>query len=506
MQHATSDETQAETSTPKNAAHKHAAPEKTTRHDYKARPAAHWDNGYFSPASPKPVEKHPDSWTFRDKIDSTLALSRNPVIATTRITRQAPYVKAAMFGQTLIVACEPAIIKYIFVERAENYGLNSIRQAILKPILKNGLLTAEGRVWKRARRALSPIFAPRHMANFAPRMQATVTRELPALFAQNTAGGKTNVDFNAQMLRLAYLVLSDTLFSGEIDGETDAVLRDVGQFLTALGKPDPLDIFGAPNFIPRPTKLRGFGAVRRLRRLVTKLSSDRRARIDAGQAVPDDFLTLLLQTQDADGPLSDAEIEDHIVTFIGAGHETTSRAMTWMAYLLSQDTDARTRIEAELDAMDMTAAPETWAAQMPWAMACFSETMRLYPPAPIISRYAVEADEYDGVPIPKDCSVMINLWALHRHEKLWDYPDSFVPARFLDDAPQRIDRFQYLPFGLGHRVCIGQRFAMQEAAILIALIFRNYRFDFAGDTDPWPLMRITVQPEDGMPMTVSARS
>lgn len=470
------------------------------RHDYKFRPAPKWKDGLFVPSAPHPVEIHPDDWSLRDSIESTLAMSRNAVTASTRVLRQNPFVKTNIFGQTLVVASDPKMIKYIFVERGENYGLNSIRQAILKPILKNGLLTAEGPVWKRARRALSPLFTPRHTASFAPQMQDTVSRELPHLFDKSPT-----VDFSAAMLRLTYMVLSDTLFSGEIDGDTNDVLRDVGTFLSILGKPDPMDLMGLPKIIPRFSKRKGFKAIDRLRKRVTTLSEDRRARINADSSVPDDFLTLLLKTEDADGPLSSEEIEDHIVTFIGAGHETTSRALTWMAYLLSQDTQAREKVETEIDDLDMSLPAVQWAKHLPWAMACFEETMRLYPPAPIISRYAIEADQFGPVYIPKNCNILVNLWALHRHEKLWDHPDSFKPARFFGKARESIDRFQYLPFGMGHRVCIGQRFALQEAAILIALIFKSYRFDFAGERPPWPLMRITLQPEDGMKMSVTPR-
>jgi len=108
------------------------------RHNYKDRPAPNWHHGYFIPPAPKPVEKHPDLWDLRDQIDSMLAMSRNPIIATTRITRQQPYVNVSMMGQDLLVPSDPDLIKYLFVENGQNYGLNSIRQAILKPILKNG--------------------------------------------------------------------------------------------------------------------------------------------------------------------------------------------------------------------------------------------------------------------------------------------------------------------------------------------------------------------------------
>jgi cytochrome P450 len=221
--------------------------------------------------------------------------------------------------------------------------------------------------------------------------------------------------------------------------------------------------------------------------------------------VPDDFLTRLLNIKTEEGEtLNDKQIEDQLVTFIGAGHETTSRAMTWMVYLLSQDDASCETLEKEIDALDVSLPPEDWHEHIPLAMACFEETMRLYPPAPIISRELIEADTYQDLALKKDSAVMINLWALHRHRKLWTHPDRFEPARFMPEKRESIHRFQYLPFGLGHRVCIGQRFAMQEAAILIALIFKDYRFKLSG-AHPWPLMRITTKPETSLMMKVTKR-
>jgi len=146
-------------------------------------------------------------------------------------------------------------------------------------------------------------------------------------------------------------------------------------------------------------------------------------------------------------------------------------------------------------------------------MACFEETMRLFPPAPFIAREAIEEDVFGDVTIPAKSVLFLNTWQLHRHKTLWEKPDAFMPERFMDEARDKIDRFQYLPFGVGERVCIGQRFgvcigqrfAMQEAAILIALLARNYRFDYAGVEVPWPKLRITIQPENNMPMRVTKR-
>lgn len=470
------------------------------RHNYKFRPNPKWEDGFFIPPAPIPIAKHPHDWGNRDLFDAVMAMSRNPVEATTLASMTLPYYVADTLGQKIIVPGNPDFIKYLFVNNYENMEMHPTRQAILRPVLKDGLITAEGKAWRFVRKALAPVFVPRHTKSFAKRMQDKTAEMLPDLLNHNTTTNISDV-----FLKLAYGVLSDTLFSGEIENASDDALRDIAKFLNALGKADPLDVLMAPKWIPRLTKLGGKSAVKRLRNSVFALSKDRRARLEAGGDIPDDFLTLLLTTRTEEGEaLNYEQIEDQLLTFIGAGHETTSRALTWLVYLLSQDIKARERLEAEIDAFDWSAPTDQWADNLPWTMACFEEAMRLYPPAPIISRRLIADDQYEDLPLKSKSAVMINLWALHRHRDLWDKPDGFDPSRFLPEAKASHHRFQYLPFGLGHRVCIGQRFAMQEAAIIMALLFKDYRFELAGE-HPWPLMRITIKPEKALVMRVIKR-
>ena len=227
---------------------------------------------------------------------------------------------------------------------------------------------------------------------------------------------------------------------------------------------------------------------------------------DNGEDLPQDFLTLMIGEKGEASPFTLNEIEDQMVTFIGAGHETTAQALTWMFYLLSQDKTALARAEAEVDALDMARPPVEWSDALPFTMACFREALRLYPPAAAIMRQATEADRFGDVDIPKDGAVMVHLYVLHRHEGLWDHPNTFMPERFLGEAGEAINRFQYLPFGMGHRVCIGERFAMVEAGILVASLMREFRFSHAGGAPPMPTIRLSMQPEDGMKMRVTARN
>jgi cytochrome P450 len=137
--------------------------------------------------------------------------------------------------------------------------------------------------------------------------------------------------------------------------------------------------------------------------------------------------------------------------------------------------------------------------------AAFEEAMRLYPPAPSLSREAIEADRYQDLAIRKGTQVLVMPWTVHRHRRLWAEPDAFMPERFHPQNRERIDRFQYLPFGAGPRVCIGASFAMQEAIIALGVLLSRFRFDTLPTTRPWPVQKLTTQPQGGLPMRVSAR-
>ena len=472
------------------------------RHDYSVRPEPRWEDGFFVPPSPVPMPKPAADWNLIDVLDNFRAMSRNPISGTTRVSITELDAQGKSLGISVFVATSPEAIRHIFIGNAANYGMHPVRQAILRPALRDGLVSAEGDIWRRARRALAPVFAPRNTDNFARDMQS-VTEDL----ASTTFPEAASVEVDKAFLKLTYAVLSQTLFSGEVEESLEDALTQIDRFMSRMGQPDLFDILGLPDWLPRLSRVGTGKVLEKMRRQIRDLANSRRRRIETDEFVPQDFLTLLLTTETQDGEkLSNEQVEDQIITFIGAGHETTSRAMTWLTYLLSQDTAVRDRFEAEIDALDMSKAPETWVDHLPYAMACFNEGMRLYPPAPMISRVALEEDHFDGKTVPKGALTFINLWALHRHRQHWDRPDAFDPDRFMGARGEAIGRFAFLPFGVGHRVCIGQRFALQEAAVMMAVIFRRYRFEWIeGEPHPWPLMRITTRPEKPLCMQIVRR-
>lgn len=461
----------------------------------KHRMEPRFEEGRFIPAFPHRIGQ--DKLNFIEQLKLIRTASDNPLASLSKRGFRDPTIQTTFMGMRLTQTSDPAMIRHCLVKNRDNYRFSNFRQGFFKPFLREGLLTAEGEKWKHDRHALAPVFTPASIARFADGMKATLDRDIADFVPESG-----DVELLEITTSLTYLILSDALFSGSISRARGEVLSLVGDVLASLGKPHLLDLLGMPASLPRLGRGKGMATIRKLRALIRTVAEQRMGERDRGDTLPEDFLTLMIGDEagfDLD------TIEDQMVTFIGAGHETTAQALSWMFYLLANDTRSRARAEAEIDGLDMTRPPVEWADALPWTMACFRESLRLFPPAAAISRQANGPDAFAGFKIEKDEVFMVQLFALHRHQTLWEQPDAFMPERFFGEARGAIDRFQYLPFGVGHRVCIGERFAMVEAGILIASLMRRFRFDYAGDKAPWPTIRLSLQPEQGMKMRVAAR-
>jgi cytochrome P450 len=448
----------------------------------------------FVPPAPKPRTAPP---SFLEMIR---IVYRNPLELWGEPSYNEPWISVGGVGGPLVVANDPGLIRHILVDNVRNYKMSVVRQKILRPILRDGLLTAEGEVWKRSRKAMAPVFTPRHIFGFAGPMLARTQA-----FAGNYVSGST-VDVARDMTTLTYDILAETLFSGEIAAPPGTFESQIDRLFETMGRVDPLDLLRAPDWLPRITRIRGRKTMVYFRGIVADTITMREERLRRNpDSAPQDFLTLLLKAEGPDG-LTRGEIEDNIITFIGAGHETTARALGWTIYCLAESPWEREKIEAEIDqVLAREPDPVKWLDAMPFTRAAFEEAMRLYPPAPSINRQPIEEDRYGDLVLREGATVLVMPWTVHRHRKLWEKADAFMPSRFHPGNRDRIDRFQYLPFGAGPRICIGASFAMQEAVIALAVLLSRYRFDTVAETNPWPVQKLTTQPEGGLPMRVTAR-
>jgi cytochrome P450 len=434
-----------------------------------------------------------------------LALRRNPLT----IWRRAHFEEwslsgPGMFGYGVFLA-NPAAIRHVLVENVANYRKDDLQLKVLSPGLGDGLLTAEGDAWKRARRTVAPLFTPRRVAELAKSMKPPVDAQVARL--QRRRPGHV-LDVSQVMTTLTFDVLAETLFSNVITGGAEAFGTALSRYFETQGQIDPLDILSAPSWLPRIGRIRAQPSINFFERTVREIVASRTNLMANGETPPPDLLSALIAARDPENGngLSEVEVGANIVTFIGAGHETTANVLTWSLYLLSRAPHIREEVEREADAVgDDVVAASLEGDRLAMTRAVIEEAMRLYPPVATLTRSAIDDDVAAGVAIPKGALVVIPPYVIHRHRKLWQQPNHFKPERFLPGARGSIDRFAFLPFGAGPRICVGLQFAMVEAVIALATLTRSLRFSYAGATEPEPMQRITLRPRDGMPMTVAVR-
>jgi cytochrome P450 len=455
----------------------------------------------FRPPAPAPRRTAPDLFDF------LAALRANPLTTWTEDHFEHPILAGEGALGRVTVVHDPAAIRHVLVDNAANYRKDDLQRRVLAPGLGNGLLTAESDEWRLQRRTLAPLFSPRRVAEFLPPMIEAAERLVRRW--RRRSDGRT-LDVALEMTRVTLDVLERTIFTSGLKRDPDALGRAITRYFEALGPLDPLDIFGMPDWLPRIGRIRARPALRFFEEVVGELIEGRRDLLARGDPAPSDILTLLLQAADPETGrgLSDLEVRANIVTFIGAGHETTANALSWSIYLLSQDDSARERVEAEVDAVigGSRLAPEM-LPRLVFSRAVVEEALRLYPPVPYMSRAALAQDRIGNLKIPRNSIVTIAPYVLHRHRRLWHEPCAFMPDRFLPGpgAREGIDRFAYLPFGAGPRVCIGSAFALQEAVVVLASVVKAGRFELARGHDVMPIHRVTLRPSGGLPMRLRLR-
>ncbi len=432
-----------------------------------------------------------------------LTLRRNPL----EIWGKADFERPFSIGRTILglraAAHDPAAVRRVFLDNAANYRKDDLQLKVLNPGLGDGLLTAEGESWRLQRRSLAPLLSPRLVAEFAPAMQRVAEATVERLVHRRD-GAVT--DLGELTSRMTLEVLEQTLFSQGLGRETSEFQRAVTSYFENFGRLDPLDLIGAPAFLPRFGRRRGRPALKFFNDAVDAIIARRKALLDQGGEAPRDLLTRLLAATDPETGLGlpDASIRANIVTFIMAGHETTANGLTWTLYLLSQSPEWRERAEAEAEKAYDPRRPASFE-DCAVLRAVFEEALRLYPPAAMLARQAIKDDEILGRRIPAGTVVAISPYVLHRRRGLWDNPDAFDPSQFLGERRERIDRFAYIPFGAGPRVCIGMPFAIEEAIIILANLLRTFRFELVDGHPVMPQQRVTLRPRGGMKMHVRRR-
>jgi cytochrome P450 len=397
-------------------------------------------------------------------------------------------IQGRFFGHGSFILNTPDAIRHVLVDNYENYTRTPPGIRVLRPMLGEGLLIAEGRTWKYQRRTLAPAFTPRAVMSLVPHMVAVIDETISKLRAAINAP----VDLRAAMQRMTLEIAGRTMFSFGMDRH-GAALRDfVMEYGERLARPHFLDLL-LPLSWPSPQDFSRARFRKRWTAFVGMLIAERRAAGKNENAPPRDLFDLMGAARDPETgeAFTDEQLGDQVATMILAGHETTATALFWSLYLLALDPATQEELAAEVKAVTASGAPEV--ERLKFTRAVVDETMRLYPPAFLIARAAAGPDTIAGMPVRKKDVILIAPWLLHRHEKLWRDPNAFVPCRFMTGMPP--DRFAYLPFGVGARVCIGAHFALVEATLALAEIIAAFRISLVDEQPVMPVGVVTTQPD-----------
>lgn len=394
-----------------------------------------------------------------------------------------------VLGVENVLISDPAGIRHVMAENAMNYVRPTIMPRLLRPLVGHGLFLAEGTEWRRQRRQLSSVFTPSSVSSLLPHFLAAANDLMDDI------KGDQPVDLDDAYQGVALNAVLRALFSLPDRKDRDRVGNVVRQYITGPGRPQVLDGL-ARTETAFSFALGGRRAFqKRWTALVDSIVADRR-RVAPGDA-PRDLLDLLFAARDPEtgGSLSPAEIRDQAATMIFAGYETTARLLFWASYLLTLDQREQLRVHAEVSAFPPNRIRdlkdlENW----PRLRMTLLETLRLYPPVPMLIREPLEDDVILGEPVRRGVQVYIAPWVLHRHRKYWKEPTAFMPDRFANQASPWTSGGGYMPFGAGPRICIGAMFAMAEAQIILATLLHSHRLSM---DDPKPLLpvgRLTTQP------------
>jgi len=451
---------------------------------------------------PRPREDRPARPPWRDFGLIHRNFSGSILSGLTFIHRKyGPFVRTRLPMHLYFVA-DPAVIDEILVKKADAFRKDRTSR-LMGRVIGKGLLVNEGEPWRRQRRLMQPAFHQRHLQGYASLMAAAVERAATAWHA----GEVRNV--HDDMMAVTMAIVAEALFGTGVAGNTDRVGQAIADMMEEFGRILGLAArFQPPAWVPTRVNRKLRASARQIDGLILGIIAERKKSHAQGDAQRDDLLSLLIDARDEDGAgMSDTQIRDEAMTLFLAGHETTALVLTYALHLLAQHPDRQAHLADEVARVlggrrptyeDLPALAETELVVL--------ETMRLYPPAWVMARQALTAVEVGGFRFPRGAEFVMSPWVVHRDPKLFANPDTFDPDRWRDDLAKRLPRFAYFPFGGGPRVCIGNRFAMMEAKLVLAGLLQRFRFEPAEDTRLELRPSVTLRPRGGLRLRLAARS
>ncbi|MGJ8583451.1 MAG: cytochrome P450 [Marinosulfonomonas sp.] len=396
---------------------------------------------------------------------------------------------------------QPDLIDTVLKERPRDFPKSDRIGEGLRPLLGRSVFVTNGEEWEKQRRIIDPAFERgRLKESFA------CIRDAGQAACDRLGAQPGPVEIESFTSHLAADVIFRSLFSIPI---THDLAAEVFEEFQTYQRNQPLLNIAAfvplPGWVPRPHKKAVRDSARKIRTLIGKLTQDRARDIAAGTA-PDDLATKIMTQKDPETgqTFTTEEMIDQVAIFFLAGHETSASALAWALYLLAASDEAQNRAVAEaLTLSDDMLFSEL--SKLPFTRNVFKETLRLYPPVPMMVRETTKPERFRNLDQKTGAQFVISPWHLHRHTDIWDNPDEFDPDRYETGQGQASARSAYLPFSAGPRVCPGAGFAMLEGTVLMAQLLRSFTFQLTQDPPPVPVAFLTVRSRDGITLDVRPR-
>ncbi|GAB2561579.1 cytochrome P450 [Spirosoma aerophilum] len=447
-------------------------------------------------APTQPVPLHP-GLPF---LGNTLAFLRNPLGTLHTIQQNNDRIVHLRIGnRNQYLMLKPEDTKHVLQENHRNYGRSPAFE-VLKIFLGNGLLTSDGDFWRRQRRLAQPAFHRQKLAALTQTMIAETANWIDEL---KTYAGKGPVNVSQAFMDVTMRIVCKTLFGSDTTGKLDG-LSTALDTLNYLVNQRMLSPFRFPYSWPTPDNQRSKRAQRQVDTFIYGLIEQRRQKHED----KDDLLGMLLSAVDEETgeQMSDQQLRDECVTIFSAGHETTAVSMAWTIHLLTQHPDVLARLKAECRSIlgdARTPSPEAFRA-LTYTMQVVQESLRLYPPAWIMSRRAINDDHIGPYTIPAGDTALVCPYLLHRDPVNWPEPTRFDPDRFAPGGPkENLHTYAYLPFGGGPRLCIGNQFALMEMQILLGLFVRQFDSKTVDNQRIIPKPLITLRPNKPICVTLN---
>jgi cytochrome P450 len=424
-------------------------------------------------------------------LGSTLPMLGDPLEFLTRISREhGDVVEFRMPGQHIFLLNHPDAVEEALKASGDDLIKDDFTQG-LSIAIGRGLLTSEGDFWRRQRKLAQPAFHHHRVRAYADVMVRHTERAVAGF-----ENGKS-LDIHDAMMRLTLDIVAETLFGADVGAAAEKIGTALEVLMARFAGYSAL----LPMWLPTPGNRRMRQGLAAMNEVVYGIIRERRSAPDRG-----DLLSMLLATTADGGGMSDQQLRDEVVTLMLAGHETTALALTFTFHLLHRNPRVFDELSSEIGRV-LDGRPATFAdlPNLPYADAVIRETLRLFPPAWAIGREAARPCRIAGLDLAKGAQIWLAQWVVHRDACWFPDPESFQPERWLGDAPKRLPRYAYFPFGGGPRICIGNAFAMMEGVLLLVTIARRVRLHAESDLPLALSPSVTLRPKGAVKMRVEAR-